>query len=49
MLFVYSGVVVTRYLVLCVCFVDVVCVWVFGVVVTRYLVLCVCFVDVVCV
>ena len=48
MLFVYSGVCVTRYLVLCVCFVDVVCVY-SGVVVTRYLVLCVCFVDVVCV
>ena len=48
MLFVYSGVVVTRYLVLCVCFVDVVCVLV-GLCVTRYLVLCVCFVDVVCV
>ena len=47
MLFVYSGVRVTRSLVLCVCFVDVVCVqW--GCV-TRYLVLCVCFVDVVCV
>ena len=44
MLFVYSGVVVTRYLVLCVCFVYSV-----GLLFTRYLVLCVCFVDVVCV
>ena len=42
MVFVFSGVCVTRSLVVCVCFVDVVCV-------TRSLVLCVCFVDVVCV
>ena len=42
MLFVFSEVRVTRSLVLCVCFVYVVCV-------TRSLVLCVCFVDVVCV